>query len=365
MSHRVEALDWLRGIMAVSIMIYHLFGWIFFDMDASFLLGRLGIYGVSVFFILSGLSMALVYSNYIKDFQTSWFFIIRRVFRIWPLLWICIALVVITMIIRGQPPSIFLVIANMTTIFGFIKPYAYINTGAWSIGNEMVYYAMTPFIIFLYNKNKFYGDIFTVFSFSIFCIFAFFLLRDSATLASQWRTYINPFNNLFLYVVGVAIFYHFKDVMLNQAINLLLFISALFFFLFYPVSGDQILLVTGLNRVFFVLFSIVLVVSFYKFNLYSFVPRYFGVPLEQFGLATYGVYLLHPVIWLYLTALNPSLVLSNNYSLLLFICITTIIISIFSFNIYEKKLIKLGKNLTKNSVVSSNVCMVAYFKRLW
>ena len=60
MKDRIESLDWLRGLMAVSIMIYHLTGGLFFTLDSSSVLGRLGVYGVSVFFVLSGLSMAVV-----------------------------------------------------------------------------------------------------------------------------------------------------------------------------------------------------------------------------------------------------------------------------------------------------------------
>jgi peptidoglycan/LPS O-acetylase OafA/YrhL len=50
---RIEALDWLRGLMAVSIMLYHLTIWYIVALDSSSVLGRLGIYGVSVFFVLS------------------------------------------------------------------------------------------------------------------------------------------------------------------------------------------------------------------------------------------------------------------------------------------------------------------------
>lgn len=78
MSNRLESLDWLRGLMALSIMLYHFGG----KHDAATPLGRLGIYGVSIFFILSGLSMAIAYDRYIQGFRTSVTFFIRRLFRI-------------------------------------------------------------------------------------------------------------------------------------------------------------------------------------------------------------------------------------------------------------------------------------------
>lgn len=82
LNDRLEPLDWLRGLMALSIMLYHFGPW----HDAAHPIGRLGIYGVSIFFILSGLSMAIAYDRYICDVPSSVSFFIRRLFRIWPLL---------------------------------------------------------------------------------------------------------------------------------------------------------------------------------------------------------------------------------------------------------------------------------------
>jgi peptidoglycan/LPS O-acetylase OafA/YrhL len=67
MHNRLESLDWLRGSMALSILLYHLGG----PHDASTPLGKLAVYGVSIFFILSGLSMAIGYDKYIRDMRSS------------------------------------------------------------------------------------------------------------------------------------------------------------------------------------------------------------------------------------------------------------------------------------------------------
>jgi len=103
---RYETLDWLRGLMALSIMIYHLVAWKITGSDASSILGIFGIYGVSIFFVLSGLSMAIVYHNYIKDPTTSLTFFLRRIFRIWPLLWVCVATVSAIGLIGGAQMDI-------------------------------------------------------------------------------------------------------------------------------------------------------------------------------------------------------------------------------------------------------------------
>ena len=152
---RLESLDWLRGVLAVSIMLYHLTSWKLHHPGAGELLGRLGIYGVAMFFLVSGLSMATGYCKYINDSRTALKFYIRRIFRIWPLLWFSIATVTVGgVLMKGHSVDWFLIFLNVTTLFGFISPGAYVNTGAWSIGNEMVYYAMTPIIILAYNRSN-------------------------------------------------------------------------------------------------------------------------------------------------------------------------------------------------------------------
>jgi exopolysaccharide production protein ExoZ len=213
MSSRYTPLDWLRGLMAISIMLYHFGG----QHDAATPLGRLGVYGVSIFFILSGLSMAIAYDLNIFDFRSSVNFFIRRLFRIWPLLWLAVALVAVpTYLIgkgpHGQDPYSFTTIAlNLTTLFGFVSPTEYINMGAWSIGNEMVYYAFTPILISFYHLRKSIGNTITLITVGIGLLFAFSILSPADRLEVQWAKYINPFNNLFLYCAGIAIYYNFRD----------------------------------------------------------------------------------------------------------------------------------------------------------
>lgn len=334
--------------MAIAIMFYHLTYWHIFPLDSSYFLGRLGIYGVSVFFVLSGLSMAIVYSNFIVDKQTAAVFFIRRIFRIWPLLWICVAIVTIPSLLKGNEASIMQVLLNITTLFGFVSPSSYINTGAWSIGNEMVYYALTPILIMSYEKNIIKGNAILALSFFVTLLFAFVLLDSHKLLADQWRTYINPFNNIFLYVAGIAIYYNLKDVNMKLPTVAALFGTSIAVFLFYPVTGNQIVITTGFNRVIFLLASIMLVCAFYKFTHYSLVPKGIQYPLEQFGIATYGVYLLHPIVNSHADHALKGLGLQNSAVLFTVVVVFTIVFAIVSFNLFEKQIMNYGKRITSN-----------------
>lgn len=345
---RIESLDWLRGLMATAIMFYHLIYWHIAPIDSSYVLGRLGVYGVSIFFVLSGLSMAIVYSSFIVDRRTAVVFYIRRIFRIWPLLWLCLALVVLPSLLKGNDVSIQFLLLNITTLFGFVSPSSYINTGAWSIGNEMVYYAMTPFLLMSYEKSRSIGNILLVLSLLVALLFAFVLLDSQRPLAEQWRIYINPFNNVFLYIAGISIYYNLRYVEMRTTMLGLLFAFSIALFVFYPATGDQIAITTGVNRIVFLLASVVLVCAFYKFSNYSIVPKRVQYALGQLGIATYGVYLLHPIINSYAGYALNKLGFHSAWALIAFVPVLTVIFAIVSFRVFELKIMQYGKAITSN-----------------
>lgn len=348
MRERIDALDWLRGLMAVAIMFYHLVGWLLFPLDSSSLLGRFGIYGVSIFFVLSGLSMGVVYASFFSEAGRGGIFYIRRIFRIWPMLWVCVFLVVLPAFASGGGVPILKIAANLTTIFGFIKPDFYINTGAWSIGNEMVYYAMTPFLVRLYDASVSYGNLALGVAFFVSIYFSFFAITPELALSAQWSLYINPFNNLFLYVAGVGIYFNLKGVAVSAGSCAAFALMSIAFFVFHPVDGDAVKIVTGWNRIGFMLASILLVISFYRFSYADAVPNAVRFPLEKLGLATYGVYLLHPIIFSYLKAFIARLgyVDVPAIPLLCLVVLLTIIAALLSYRLVEKRFMDIGRRVT-------------------
>ena len=352
MMNRLESLDWLRGLLALSIMVYHLTGWKLYQPESDELLGRLGIYGVSMFFILSGLAMAAGYANYIRDLRTSAKFLVRRIFRIWPLLWLAVAAVTMGgVLLKGEAVNWPLVLLNITTAFGFVSPGAYINTGAWSIGNEMVYYALTPALLVAYNRSMRLGNGIVAASVAVAVYLSFFALTPDATLASQWQVYINPFNNLFLYTAGVAIYYNAHALTLRPATALTTMIGAVALLAFYPGGGDLIAVVTGTNRLVFCLASVLIVLSFYKLTARP--HRWIATPLATLGAATYGVYLLHPIAFPIVELatrrldlpVGPIEVIGATIAL-------TIAMSMLLYEWFELPLIRLGKRITAGEPIN-------------
>lgn len=350
---RLESLDWQRGFLAISIMLYHLHYWHVSALASDTLLGRLGIYSVSMFFILSGLSIAYAYRYKIKDIKSSISFFIHRAFRIFPLLWLCIFLAIFLLHRNVSEEKLIL---NITLLFSFVDYGAYINTGAWSIGNEVFYYTLTPLILYLYNKGNLYGNTLLIISLILLVWFAFLKLDKNISIGEQWLFYINPFNNLFFYVMGIAIVYNSDYLKLKPRTVLIFGLLASSIFLFSPVNGNQINIVTGTNRLIFSIASILLVVFFYSYPMR--IEKHVGSILKTLGMATYGIYLLHPIVSdAYNIYIKPIYPFDGEIETIAFISMVTFSIAIPSYFFIELQFIRLGKKITAlySSVATSNL----------
>jgi peptidoglycan/LPS O-acetylase OafA/YrhL len=344
---RIESLDWLRGLMAVSIMVYHCSNWNLGFHDASTVIGRLGIYGVSSFYILSGLSLSIIYNRKVDTFKNIKNFFIKRIFRILPLMWVATALVLVQIYFIDKStifPSISTIFLNFTTLFGFIRPDDYMATGSWSIGNEMVFYTLFPIFIFIFNKSKTAGNILFFATLAVEVLFAFYLLTPSAEIQAQWKLYVNPFNQLFLFGTGIFLFYNFRNTEIKNWLCITIFIAAIVLFVLYPSSGNQINIVTGYNRFIYSFLFMFIVLAFWKMNIK--LPFVLEKSLNAIGIATYSVYLLHPFVNLGAGFIFKKIGFGLGVPQIILTCIITILLSVVVYKIYEEPFMKLGKKVT-------------------
>ncbi|MEI6655146.1 MAG: acyltransferase [Verrucomicrobiota bacterium] len=211
---RVHSLDYLRGIFALGVMFCHYLS--INGIRGSWLvnqsMARIGSYSVCGFYILSGMSLGLVYASRTmnRDFLAE--FAIKRVCRIVPLFWLAITLnvwlnAIPALLSGGQPVwhEARRLLLNYSLLFAWVNPADSIPMGGWSIGVEMVFYAFFPLILVLARHAMQTAVLVVCLAVAPAAVFAFGLLRPAADFSGQWGLYVNPLNHLFLFVIGIVL----------------------------------------------------------------------------------------------------------------------------------------------------------------
>lgn len=142
---RFEALDLIRGVCALAVVVYHYLAW-----RHDVVISSMGTFGVYVFFILSALALMIRYGD---DFKTAIGvdklreFAVARVARIIPLLAAVAAVRAVFFYSRGDSLSEVLPEAFLTgsALMGLHLPVHLSNAiGAWSLGIEAAFYLVFP-----------------------------------------------------------------------------------------------------------------------------------------------------------------------------------------------------------------------------
>lgn len=356
---RVELLDYFRGFMAISILVYHYSSWsevkYFSQLDQ--IISKLGIYGVLTFYVLSGTSLAIVYSNRKLNSNLIIGFSIKRFFRIAPLFYLATTSMIILIAAQcfinknfSDFPSVKEIIFNYTLIFGWISPSNYITTGAWSIGNELVFYSIFPFMIFLLNKSIKSLSVFFLGTIFISVYFSEFLMDSNQSLSDQWSIYINPLHLLYFFVAGFIIGTLLKrGIKIKRIYLLLLLISSVLLFVLLPAEAD-IAYVTGANKVLFslVVFCFCIFAAFWGDTRKTVFTKLF----KFFGDTSYSIYLIHPLVYIVLKVVFDFINFSSTISLIILSTALTLAISFIIFKYVERPFIKKGKIISEKITVN-------------
>jgi len=350
---RNDSLDYLRGLAASGVMAYHLSLFSFGESDASTVIARIKIYGVSVFYVLSGLTLCIADSKMQLNKKSLTIFYLKRFFRIFPLLWLA---TFFTYLLWNGPEMYSLkhLIVNTTILPGMIRPDAFEANGAWSIGNELFFYLFFPVLFFLNAKKPLYFVITVLAIFAAFALFTFKLLDPSIQLGYQWSKYVNPFNQFFFFAVGMFIATLKKPagLFIKWAPLLICFFFAAI--VFYPASGEPIVLVTGITRLVLSLFTIMLCYLFYISD-FQFLPLFIRNFLKYLGEVSYSIYLIHPLVYLSLKHLSDAYLKLNVAIIITLTVVITLLLSKIVYENFEKYFMLKGKSIiNKKLLISSN-----------
>lgn len=347
---RIVSLDYLRGVCALLILTYHYYIWTFGEVGSNTFLGRMGIYGVSIFYVLSGMTLHIVYKNISFSILSNIIkFFTKRILRIYPLMWFVTVCTIIISFTVPEPLKLFL---NLTGLFGFFQWDNYFATGLWSIGNELVFYTFIPIFFLLYKTNRNYLFLLGVVILIITAYFSFFKLNIENTLSEQWRNYINPLNQLIFFYCGFTIPIIFEKANFKFKALLFSFLLCVIIFIFYPVEGDQIFIVTKWNRLIFILLSCTICIITYKLCDYK-LPGVLDEIFVYLGEISYSVYLIHPIVYTVNNIINNKLFNIDKTFVIVFSVILTILLSHFSFKYIENifKSISMKLKFVKKSFI--------------
>ncbi|MEX1191212.1 MAG: acyltransferase [Brumimicrobium sp.] len=149
----LKALTFPRFILAILIVVFH------FGMHLSFFkenyfaeLFQHGAVAVNFFFFLSGFVLAY---NYGTSTSTKRF-LLKRIFRIYPIYFITFFAVLITSIGFGRDlPTLFHGAMNLIGLQSWFPGYALeVNGPSWSISVEFFLYATFPILLWVFRKVK-------------------------------------------------------------------------------------------------------------------------------------------------------------------------------------------------------------------
>ena len=146
----------LRGLAALAVVLYHTVHLVgITPPDFLEFIGRDFGYSVHLFFILSAFS--LYYSTESLTNRPNWIpeYFLKRFFRIAPLFYFVIALEIARQIVfaRRIVTDFNSILLNMTFTFGFV-PFSGFVWGGWSVGVEMIFYAIFPVLILTIRTHR-------------------------------------------------------------------------------------------------------------------------------------------------------------------------------------------------------------------
>jgi exopolysaccharide production protein ExoZ len=293
---RLDALDFLRGLCAVAVAMYHYHMWsgAVVPRFVESLLAISGTYGVSVFFILSGYSLAHAYRNKFQlkissdDYQR---YIKRRVGRLAPLFLFAIILSIIgKIIISHKLLDFYAIAANAFLLFGFVEPSNSPVIGGWSIGIEVVYYIIFPLLIIMAASRWL-----ILICAAFFTAWITLKVSDFGDLHLGWSWYVHPANHLIFFAIGVYArlgdqFMRERSVIFHRVLA----IGCVCGIAICAYGGlTEFKAVTGTMRFVLVILSSVLVLSVGQLK--------FQGPLRTASAAlgglSYPLYLFHPLVY--------------------------------------------------------------------
>ena len=329
-------LDYLRGILAIYIVIYHLLSWNhFIDLREETIFMKFAFYFVSIFFVISGYALTLSAINYRYNFKNRWnvfYYFQRRFARIYPLFLFVIILAILIGYKNVSSIKEFLYQATLT--FNIFNRNG-LTPASWSIGVEVIFYLFFPLIfiisVSLYKFNRIILNIiyFLIIIF-LLVISSFYNNYEHFSEKQYFFIYVHNFyDHLYFFLIGMLLAFNrqYIFVLKNNKIFKYFLLFLLVLFLVWDIGYTNLYwnYLVGFNRI---VLSVSSLGIFLIFLLYVNFKSVIKKILKLLGNISYTIYLSHPLfIFIYVSYIHRI----NNFFHLLLSLLFIIISSIFIF----------------------------------
>ena len=349
------ALDAIRGIAAVVVLMYHY--WLFFCFNTSFAppfheivykINRYGFFAVDLFFILSGFIFCSIYGEKVASQKVSLKeFSLLRFSRLYPLHWLTLLIVLVMQLFRsshalsdypvGYSHSLFSFLLNIPLVQnGWVTTAYSFNGPAWSISVEIMMYLLF-FAVFLCGRDKK----------TIFFLCTFFACMGSIMFFYNWQNGLHfiklqaarGLTGFFLGCVMAMVSGYFdknKKYELAFTIFLALFAIAMMVLQNNLRNTQNDPLMDRYPMYVYAVFPALIYLSV-KVKVLS---QILSIrPLLHLGSMSYSIYLLHLPVIILIKTVDELMGLNLDYSsrlLYLAFIAFVVILSYFTFNYFEK-----------------------------
>lgn len=303
---RSHTLDLLRGVAIAAVMAIHVAQSFPSNIGAIDDVLLCGWIGVNLFYLVSAITMCLMWTER-KETNPTRKFYIRRVLRIAPLFWLAIP---VYLLINGTGPSTnapngigpLQVILTATFLHGFwLDSVNSVVPGDWSIAAEMIFYLVFPLLITAFGSRR---TLYLALAIALHLVNVYLFKQWAFELFSAyygpghdsfiWGTlHLSVLNQLPVFLVGCALFFSLRDGFTGSDVAIFIVFAALSF------AADR---ATGSLEFNYLMISLVLGALVAGCIRLAIRWR----PLEALGRNSYAMYLSHFAVIYVLRQLSPS-----------------------------------------------------------
>lgn len=334
-------LDSLRGIAALAVVLQHIGENLFQDVRLfTYQYLQLGQFRVTVFFLCSGFVIPLSLER-TKNLKAFW---ISRIFRLYPLYWLCLAVIISLFSIGAYIPSEKFIselplsaIANLTMLQAFLG-YDHASGVFWSLGYEMIFYfAVTALFIAKRIKQT---------ELALFVLATLCVLNPLATRFILHKgSHLGASFHLFTMFFGTLVYRWFNNEISQKrffywcaiAITLILVVNSI------GLLGTKEAADGGVRR--FLPMTAAWITAYVLFGIFLAFRNSSKIGFAELaGRYSYSLYLIHPIV------IGLGFQTGNTWLTALSWFCATATISFVTFNAIEQPSIGVGKRIAQQTM---------------